>query len=135
MADQEDHERTSDEPAVQRRLPRVSGGRGQVVKVRLTEQEEMVLAARAGAAGVSRQRFLVDAALAAPHPAPERRALYAVLTSARRSVMKGMVNLNQLARVANSTGQVPRDLGGLAAALERAVAVMEAGLAELAGGA
>ncbi len=130
MSEQDGHDR-----AVRRRQPRVLGGRARVVKVRLTEQEDMVLSARADAAGVSRQRFLVDAALARGHTAPERRALYGVLTSARTSVMRGMTNLNQLARVANATGQVPHDLGGLAAALERATAVMEAGLAELAGGA
>ena len=116
------------------RRRRLEGGRRRIVKIRLSDPEFEALAVRAKGAGVSVQRLVVDAALADGAPTPaERRALWSTLLAARRQVAGLATNVNQLAKVANSTGRVP---AGTAAALARIAAIDDrlteaaAGLAE-----
>lgn len=91
------------------------------MKVRVSDAEFDALVARAQGAGVSVQRLVVDAALADGGPTPaERRALWSTLLAARRQVAGLATNVNQLARVANSTGLVP---AGTADALGRIAAI------------
>jgi Bacterial mobilisation protein (MobC) len=108
------------------RMRRQPGGRGHQVKVRLNDAEYAATAARAAGARVSMQRLLVEAALAGDAAtASERRALVAELLAARRLVLAMGNNLNQLARVANSTGFVRPEVSAAAAAAARAVQRLE----------
>ena len=114
------------------RLRRQRGGRRHVVKVLLSEREATVLSARAGRAGVSVQRFLLESALIGNEPTvSERHALYRTLLAARRTIAGAANNLNQLARVANTTGRVPAELEDVAGAIVKASGVLEASLVEL----
>jgi hypothetical protein len=74
--------------------------------VRLSDRELGTVEARAGAAGISRQRLLVEAATRGEATPSERQTLYTVLYSLQRIALGAANNLNQLARVANTTGQV-----------------------------
>lgn len=108
------------------RRRRQEGGRGRVVKLRLSDDEFAAVAARAQAAGVSAQRLLLEAALADGTTPAERRAVRTKLASAQRQLVGLGTNVNQLARVANSTGRVP---AGTEEALAR-IAALDDGLAE-----
>jgi hypothetical protein len=104
------------------------------VLVRLSDAEKLQIQARAISAGVSMPRLLVEAALlGSAQTASERRALVAELLAARRLVAALGNNVNQLARVANSTGQVPSELAAAAAAVARATARLDAAVADVSG--
>ena len=113
------------------RLRRQPGGRGHVVFVRLSDREAAVIKARAERAGVSVPRFLVESAVTQRQTLSERHALYRALLAARRTVAGLANNINQMARVANATGQVPAELGGMAEALSGAAGALEQSLDEL----
>jgi len=103
------------------RLVRREGGRRHQVKVRLSEEEYAAVGARAAAARVSVPRLLVEAALAGDAvTASERRALISELLAARRMVAAMGGNLNQLARMANTAGQVRPEVTAAAEAAQRA---------------
>jgi hypothetical protein len=106
------------------------GGRRHQVNVRFTRQELDQVVLRAAATGRTISTYVAEAALsAAPGPragaAPgpqdrvplvfrvsdsERRAWVAELMAVRRIVGANANNLNQLAKVANATGQLPPEL-------------------------
>ena len=114
------------------RLRRQPGGRRHVVKVLLSDREATVLEARAERAGVSVQRFLLESALVGNRQTvTERHALYRTLLAARRTLVGLGNNLNQLARVANTSGRVPGELGDVTDALMNAAAALEDSLADL----
>jgi hypothetical protein len=117
------------------RQPRQPGGRKNVVKVLLSDQERERLAGRARVAGVSVQRLLVEAALAGDaQTATERRGLIAEFAGARRLVAQVSNNVNQLARAANATGEIPAELSATMHAATRMIARLEAAMVALTGG-
>jgi hypothetical protein len=108
-----------------------------MVNVRYTEQEMEQVAARAAAAGWELTAYVGEAALRGPvrvegpagtgalafrMSAPERRAWVQELMAVRRVVSGTATNINQLARVANATGEVPAEVAPSLAACERALA-------------
>jgi hypothetical protein len=102
------------------------------VHVRLSDDEHARLAARAALGGVSPPRLLVDTALSPRPGVVERRAAQTMFLGARRQLVGMGTNLNQLAKVANSNGQVPPGLAEALAAVaamqdvvERAAAAVE----------
>lgn len=106
-----------------RRLKRETLGRQHVVKVRLNDDEERALTLRAAAAGVSRQRFLLEAALLAERrTVPERRATAAEFQALARTLRGIGSNLNQLTMVANASGHV---VAGSADAVAAVAALQE----------
>lgn len=107
-----------------RRLMRAEGGRRHVITVRVTDAELEAISTRAIGAGVSRQRLMVEAALARVDEAgpamtaSERRALVVELLAARRQVAGLATNINQIAKAANS-GHPPDDLATALRAIHR----------------
>ncbi len=114
-----------------RRLRRQDGGRPHVVFLRLSEHEHTVLRTRAQLAGVSVQRFLVEAGVSPERTGAERRALYTTLLATQRAVSGAANNLNQVARGVNSTGHLPTEWEPTSAALRSALAALEAALEDL----
>lgn len=93
------------------RLRRVAGGRRRVVKVMLSPHEEEWLVPKAAAMGVSVQRLLVESAMSGGPPSVlVRRTLYQEFLAARRDVHGAANNLNQLARLGNEEGRLPRGI-------------------------
>ena len=90
-----------------------------------------MIRARAERAGVSVPRFLVESAVVGQQTLSERHALYRTLLAARRTLAGLANNVNQMARVANTTGHVPGELGELAVALSGAAGALEESLEEL----
>ena len=76
-------------------------------QVLLTEEEREQLRARAGELGVSVPRLLVESALSGVETPTERRAWIAGLFELRRLLATVANNINQLAKVANTSGEVP----------------------------
>ena len=113
------------------RLRRLAGGRQGVVKVRLSARELGLLEARAAAAGVSKQRFMVELATKGNWAPAERHALYRVLYAVQGLTSGVANNLNQLARVANTTGQVLPRYDDTALAVREAMESLQAVLAKL----
>ncbi|WP_051752891.1 plasmid mobilization protein [Streptosporangium amethystogenes] len=114
-------------PVRQRREP---GGRPHKHSVRMSDAEQAIVDARAGQAGVSVPRFLVEAGLAGDAAsASQLRANAAELLAARRLVAAVGVNLNQLAKVANATGEVPAALEATMHATLRFLARLDAATA------
>ena len=108
------------------RRVRAQGGRNKAIKVRLTDEEYVQIGARAEAAQVSRQRLIVEAVTRPDSMTyTERRALYREVIGARNLVAAIGNNLNQIARVANTTGVVPVEVRAAAEAASRAVARLD----------
>ncbi|WP_424922806.1 plasmid mobilization protein, partial [Aeromicrobium phragmitis] len=81
---------------------RADGARGKPLFMRLSDDEATALAARAEAAGMSRQRYLLTVALSEQgEGAIASRELLADLLRARRIVAGSADNMNQIARHAN----------------------------------
>ena len=96
--------------ALDDRRPPVTGGRrAHRVYVTLDEVEVAALHDRAGAQGWSIPHLMVECALKAPPTSSgaDRRAHIAALLELRRLLANATANLNQLARAANITGQLP----------------------------
>ena len=107
-------------------------GRRRIVQVRLDDVEAEELARRAAGAGVSGPRYLVEAALlGGRQTVSERRAVLAAFMVAKRQVSGAATNLNQLARVANSTGKVPAEVLEAAERMGRTVEALEAAAARV----
>ncbi|HEY6795598.1 MAG TPA: hypothetical protein VI248_13045 [Kineosporiaceae bacterium] len=113
-------------PAAGRRRRRVEGGRRAMLNVRYTDEELATVTARAAAAGWEVTSFVAEVALHGPvrtesapgrgefafrMSAPERSAWATELMAVRRIVGATANNINQLARVANATGEVPLETG------------------------
>jgi uncharacterized protein with PhoU and TrkA domain len=90
-------------------------------QVKLTEDEQRQLRARAAALGVSVPRLMVESALGgATGMAPDRQREVAELFEVRRLLATVANNVNQLARLANTTGEL-----GMQERLEEALAEVE----------
>ena len=90
-------------------------------QVKLTEDEQQQLRARAAALGVSVPRLMVESALGgATGMAPDRQREVAELFEVRRLLSTVANNVNQLARLANTTGEL-----GMQGRLENALAEVE----------
>lgn len=112
-------------PRGQGRLRRQPGGRGQVIYLRCTEAEYLAVARKAAEAGVSPQRFLLETALDPRRiGVAERRGLVASFLAARRTLAGLATNVNQLAKVANATGEVSPTTPFLLARIEAAEAAL-----------
>lgn len=100
-----------------RRQRRQEGGRPHEIKVRLSDEEHEVAAARAAEADVTLARMFREAGLAGDaQTASERRAIAFELIGVRALLGAVSRNLNQLTTVAHATGTA--DPGQLAATLE-----------------
>jgi hypothetical protein len=120
-------------PAVRRR--RLAGGRRHQHLVRLSDEEQVQILARARVAGVSVPRLLVESALAGDaQTASERRAQVTDLLGARRLLAAVSNNLNQLTRAANATGELPPELSATLHATARVIARLDAATAGLTDG-
>jgi uncharacterized protein (DUF1778 family) len=117
---------------VEKRLPKQPGGRKHELKVRLTDEQRAKVAGRASDAGVSISRLMVEAALSgSDRTATERRAIVIELLGVRRLVAALGNNVNQLAKVANATGQVPEELPAALDAVERVLNRLDATASDL----
>lgn len=93
------------------RRANVAGGRQRDVKVKVSAEEQAVLAEMAAQHGVSVPRLLVESAMSNGQETPsERRAAMAELFAIHRLLSIVSNNINQAAKVANSTGEVPAEL-------------------------
>jgi len=108
------------------RMRRSPGGRSRVLYVRLTEEEDRQVRDRAAQAGLSGQRFLVEAALSGSAESAATLRQAAVEARATRVVLKGVANnLNQLTKWANANHALPAHLDRLLDDLGRAVVAVE----------
>jgi hypothetical protein len=108
------------------RMRRSPGGRSRVLYVRLTEGEDRKVRDRAAKAGLSGQRFLVEAALSGSAESAATLRQAAVEARATRVVLKGVANnLNQLTKWANANHALPAHLDRLLDDLGRAVVAVE----------
>ncbi|GAA3221145.1 plasmid mobilization protein [Actinocorallia longicatena] len=92
-----------------RRRARRVGGRKHSYHVRLTDEENAIVCAKAEAAGVSVPWLLAETTLDPRQGVAERKALIDELLALRRLVGRIGTNINQLARIANGTGKVPAE--------------------------
>lgn len=110
-----------------RRRANVLGGRRHAHRVRVTPEEEAALLARAGRLGFTVPRLMIEAALAEGDGSLEsvqreeglRREVLSELFRARRTLGVSASNLNQIARVANATGEVDPSVPHAVAHLRR----------------
>lgn len=110
-----------------RRRSREHAPRSRQVQVRLSESEREQLLERAAELGVAMPRLLVEAALSGDGQLPsERHQQIAELFEVRRLVATIANNVNQLAKVANTSGQVAESQR-----LERTLADVDALLEQL----
>ena len=108
------------------RLRRESGGRKHQVYVRLSDDEHAGLQSRADAAGVSLQRYLVEAGLSGSATgAADRRRVEWDLGQARTVLKAAGNNLNQLAKWANANHVLPAHMETVVGEVHRAVEVVE----------
>lgn len=102
------------------RQRRVPGGRSEVVKVRLTAEQKVVLDAKADELSVSVPRLLVDSALTpAGMSLPERHALWTELEGISRLLTRVGTNVNQIAAAMHATGTIRPEVAGAADAVTR----------------
>lgn len=106
------------------------GGRQLKIEVKVTEAEKQQLIAAADRAGVSVQRLMVGRALGGPAPVvghAEKVAAWQEATTIRNLISGLAVNMNQIARHANSEREVPPDFEpAVAAAYEASTRVRDA---------
>jgi len=108
------------------RLRRESGGRKHQVYVRLSDDEHAGLQSRADVAGVSLQRYLVEAGLSGSATgAADRRRVEWDLGQARTVLKAAGNNLNQLAKWANANHVLPDHMETVVGEVHRAVEVVE----------
>jgi hypothetical protein len=114
------------------RQERLRGGRQVRHTVRVTGEQESRLRRVAAEQGVSVSRLLVETALAGEGWTPsQRRAIVRELGGLRRDVEGLGTNVNQIARWANATERFPHEAARVLDAIDRALADLEATVAEL----
>ena len=117
-----------------RQLRRAGSRRDVVHKVKVSQDQEARLAARAGERGITVSRLLVESALAGGAAAAATKAEMAgEMFRVVRVLGKVGVNVNQLAKVANATGSVPPEAVHALAALARTTDRLNGVLDELEG--
>ena len=103
------------------RLRSIPGGRRRQVIVRLTDDEHATLERRARTAGVSVQRYLVEAGLSGhAGDGAARRSAERELMQARAVLRAAGNNLNQLTKWANANGAIPAQIESVLATLRSA---------------
>jgi hypothetical protein len=95
-----------DRPRGRARRERQAQPRSVEQKVRLSLEERGQLRERAAELGVSVPRLLVESALSGAETATGRRVMIAELFEVRRLLATVANNVNQLAKVANTSGEV-----------------------------
>ena len=103
------------------RLRSIPGGRRRQVIVRLTDDEHATLERRARTAGVSVQRYLVEAGLSGhAGDGAARRSAERELMQARAVLRAAGNNLNQLTKWANANGVIPAQIESVLATVTSA---------------
>ena len=121
----------SSTPPARRQIRRVGRRREVTHKVKVTEDQEARLVARAAERNITVSRLLVESALAGGADAAAARAgLAGEMYRVVRMLGQVGVNVNQLAKVANATGSVPPEAPHALAALARATARLNELLAD-----
>jgi hypothetical protein len=105
------------------RLRAIPGGRRRQVIVRLSDDEQATLGRRARTAGVSVQRYLVEAGLSGhAGDGAARRSAERELMQARAVLRAAGNNLNQLTKWANANGAIPAQIESVLATVASATA-------------
>jgi hypothetical protein len=120
-------DRTATTPALRRtsRMATVTGGRHNVVKVRLSDRELGLLRERAERACVSLQRFLFEAAMSGSAAQSAERRQAAGDAQRARIVLTGVANnVNQLAKWANTNHVLPDGFNDALDEVRRATTVL-----------
>ncbi|MGW3200112.1 plasmid mobilization protein [Streptomyces sp. NPDC001118] len=126
-------------PPRQTRRPRQSGGRPHQCKIRLSDEEMLKVEARAISLGINAQRLFIESVLndfdnelrGIGWTISERHQVYRELAALRRLIAQLGNNVNQLARIANSTGYLERETAGAMAATTRVMGRADEVLATL----
>lgn len=120
-------------PGAGTRRRRVLGGRHKRYIVRVSDVEEGYLRRLALAHRVSVQRLLVESTMAAGagESLAERRAVIANLFALYRLAANIANNVNQIAKVANTTGEVRLELAAVLDAVRRVAVRIDAQIDEL----
>lgn len=102
------------------RRENVPGGRAGRHVVKVTPEEESELLRRAQEARITVARLMVESALSdSGETATDRRDLAAELFSAFRLLSAISVNINQMAKATNATGEIPGELNGALVSVRR----------------
>jgi hypothetical protein len=120
-------------PSTGRRRANATGGRRQHAHlVKVTAEEEARLQLRAGEQRVSVVRLLVESALAAgTETASQRQEAIATLFGIQRLLAAVSNNVNQVARHANATGEIPAEAAAALSAVRRVVERIDAAIDDL----
>lgn len=117
-----------------RRRANVDGGRMHRHEVKVSPEEEAQLLALAEKHRVTIPRLLIEAALSEGTENPsERRDQFMQLSSLQRLVGTVANNINQIARHANATGEVPAEAAASIAHARAVIIRIDRQLAEMAG--
>ena len=107
------------------RLRAIPGGRRRQVIVRLSDDEHATLERRARTAGVSVQRYLVEAGLSGhAGDGAARRSAERELVQARAVLRAAGNNLNQLTKWANANGAIPAQIESVLATVRSATGLV-----------
>ncbi|WP_159613953.1 plasmid mobilization relaxosome protein MobC [Glutamicibacter sp. JC586] len=100
--------------AERKRQANIGGGRRVVRQLKLSVAQDTALRVHADELGVSVQRLLVESTLSAfqGETVTERRDLLTALFQLQRGLAAAGNNINQIARVANATGEIKDELHG-----------------------
>lgn len=115
------------------RQANVAGGRTEQRLLRLTQDEDLRLSAMAAQAGMSVQRLLVESTLLVGdrETVTDRHELLTSIMLLRRDIAAVGNNVNQIAHVANATGEVQPHLADEVRALRALCRRVDATLAQL----
>src|SRR4051794_2923415 len=118
---------------IRRRRANVAGGRQHAHRVLVTPEEEARLVRLAEQQRVTVPRLLIEAGLAKGGETPTRRRhAMTALFGLRRSLAGLAINVNQLAKQGNVTGQFPREADAVLPEIRRAVERIDQAIDELA---
>lgn len=106
-----------------RRRANVPGGRQHVHKLKVSPEEEAMLLLRAERRGMTIPRYVLEAALSPieAETIDDRRKVMAEVFRAVRMLGAISNNVNQLARHANATGELPAELSATLTAAREAM--------------
>jgi hypothetical protein len=117
-----------------RRRANVDGGRMHRHEVKVSPEEEARLLALAEKHRVTIPRLLIEAALNENSESPsERRDQFMQLSNLQRLIGSVANNMNQIARHANSTGELPPDAAPAIAHAKSVIIRIDRHLADMAG--
>ncbi len=135
MSEPEPPSQPPNRPLGRRRRANVARGRRVAYQVKVTGEEQARLIALAEAQEVTVPRLLVESALASVgETSTQRRAAMVELFAIRRLLATVANNGNQLARIANISGEVPGRLEAVLLELRGLAGRIDAAIDGLAGG-